>query len=134
MTAETQRIKGEILVQFPFQLLNLNGAEVDRYGTMKDAVRGAEGLADGWKIILQEHLFAVIPGYWGIGEEQMCGVCGLVKSQHDAFVPQEILQDPVPFPKVQLPQDPWRQLYPLAVCPHCSAYVHDEAVHRKKCP
>ena len=35
------------------------------------------------------------------------------------------------YPRVKLPQDPWRQLYPIAVCPDCAAYVHSEAIHRK---
>lgn len=131
MTAETQRIKGDITVQFPFQLLNLNGAEVDCYRSMRDAQRGAEGLADGWSIVVQEHRFDPIAGLWGSPQEQMCGVCGLLESWHDKFTPETVTQDPVPFPRVELPQDPWRRLLPIAVCPECSAYVHDEAVHRK---
>ena len=133
MTAETQRIKGEITVQYPFQLLNLNGKGVDCYLTMRDAQRSAEGLAPGWSIVVLEHRFAPIPGLWGNPEEQMCGVCGLLESRHDEFTPQTVTSDPVPFPRVQLPQDPWRQLEPVAVCPECSAFVHDEAVHRRKC-
>ena len=131
MTAKTQRISGEITVQFPFQLLNLNRHEVDSYATMRDAMRGSEGLADGWSIIVTEHRFDPIPGHWGYQKEQMCGVCGLLESRHEEFVPQVVTQDPVPFPKVELPMDPWRKLYPLKVCPECSAYVHDEDVHRR---
>ena len=131
--AETQRIKGEITVQFPFQLLNLLGTEVDCYRSMRDAQRGAVGLAEGWRIIVTEHRFDPIPGVWGRPAEQMCGVCGLLESRHGEFEPQTVTQDPVPFPEVQLPMDPWRKLYPLKVCPHCSAFVHDEDVHRRKC-
>lgn len=38
---------------------------------------------------------------------------------------------PPNFPLARLPQDPWRQLYPVPVCPDCGAYVHDENKHRK---
>lgn len=92
MTPETQRIKGEITVQFPFLLRDVNGKEIDRYRTMSDAQYGAVGLADGWIVIVQEHLFEPIPGYWGMFEEKMCGVCGLLKSRHDTFVSQEVFQ------------------------------------------
>ena len=127
--AETQRIKGEITVQFPFQLLNLNGREIDCYGSMRDAQRGAEGLAQGWSIVVQEHRFAPIPGTWS-GHE-ICGVCGLMESRHDEFVPQTVTEDPVPYPTAKLPADPWGRLYPVLVCPECSVYVHDEAIHRR---
>ena len=46
-------------------------------------------------------------------------------------LPPEPAPDPPAFPRARLPQDPWRQLYPLPVCPSCYAYVHDEKGHRK---
>lgn len=46
-------------------------------------------------------------------------------------IPQEPAADPDPFPRARLPQDPWRALYPLPVCPDCGTYVHDETLHRK---
>lgn len=92
MSAETQRISGEITVQYPFLLRDVTGKEIDRYPTMSDAEYGATGLADGWIVIVQEHLFAPIPGYWGMFEEKMCGICGLLKSRHDTFVSQEVFQ------------------------------------------
>jgi hypothetical protein len=55
----------------------------------------------------------------------------LLAEVHRRRLPGESKLSPEPFPKVRLPQDPWRQLLPIPVCPLCSTYVHDEESHRE---